>query len=59
MGSQSVPEGTFFQAKRSHCLSSSCVLGAGSLYVVWSRMIQMVSRGFTSIVSLLAGRLLL
>ena len=48
MSSQSVPEGTFFQAKRSHCLSSSSVLGAGSLYVVWSRMIQMVSRGFTS-----------
>ena len=48
MSSQSVPEGTFFQVKRSHCLSSSSVLGAGSLYVVWSRMIQMVSRGFTS-----------
>ena len=49
MSSQSVPEGTFFQAKRSHSLSSSSVLGAGSLYVVvWSKMIQMVSRGFTS-----------
>ena len=39
---------TFFQAKRSHCLSSSSVLGAGSLYVVSSTIIQMVSRGFTS-----------
>ena len=41
---------TFFQAKRSHCLSSSSVLvlGAGSLYVVSSTMIQVVSRGFTS-----------
>ena len=48
MSSQSVPEGTFFQAKRSHCLSSSSVLGAGYLYVVWSKMIQMVSGGFTS-----------
>ena len=36
---------TFFQAKRFH---SSSVLGAGSLYVVWSTIIQMVSRGFTS-----------
>ena len=48
MSSQSVPEGTFFQVKRSHCLSSSSVLGAGSLYVVSSKMIQVVSRGFTS-----------
>ena len=39
---------TFFQVKSSHCLSSSSVLGAGSLYVVSSRIIQMVSRGFTS-----------
>ena len=39
---------TFFQAKRSHCLSSSSVLGAGSLYVVSSTIIQMVPRGFTS-----------
>ena len=39
---------TFFQAKRSHCLSSSSVLGAGSLYVVSSTIIQMVSRGLTS-----------
>ena len=39
---------TFFQAKRSHCLSSSSVLGAGALYVVSSTIIQMVSRGFTS-----------
>ena len=40
-------EGTFFQAKRSHCLSSSIGFGAGSLYVVSSKIIQMVSRGFT------------
>ena len=39
---------TFFQAKRSHCLSSSSVLGAESLYVVLSAIIQMVSSGFTS-----------
>ena len=39
---------TFFQAKRSHCLSSSSVLGAGPLYVVSSTIIQMVSRGFKS-----------
>ena len=41
---------TLFQAKRSHCLSSSSDLGAGSLYVFSSSstMIQMVSRGFTS-----------
>ena len=45
---------TFFQAKRSHCLSSFSVLGAGSLYVVSSTIIQMVSRGFTS--SEFAGR---
>ena len=37
---------TLFQAKRSHCLTSSCDLGAGSLYVFWSTIIQMVSRGF-------------
>ena len=37
-----------FQANRSHCLSSSSVLGAGSLYVVSSTIIQMVSRWFTS-----------
>ena len=48
MSSQSIPEGTFFQAKHSHCRSLSSVLGAVSLYVVWSKMIQMVSRGFTS-----------
>ena len=41
-------EGTFFQAKRSHCLRSSSGFGAGSLYVVSSKIIQMVSRGFTS-----------
>ena len=39
---------TFFQAKRSHCLSSSSVLRVGSLYVVLSTIIQMVSRRFTS-----------
>ena len=39
---------TLFQAKRSHCLTSSSDLGAGSLYVFWSTIIQMVSRGFTS-----------
>ena len=39
---------TFFQAKLSNCLSSSSVLGAGSLYVVSCTIIQMVSRGFTS-----------
>ena len=38
----------FFQATRSNCLSSSSVLGARSLYVVSSTIIQMVSRGFTS-----------
>ena len=49
MSSQNVSEGTFFQAKRlRHCLSSSSVLGAGSLYVVSSKIIQMVSRGLTS-----------
>ena len=36
------------QARRSHCLSSSSDLGAGSLYVFLSTTIQMVSRGFTS-----------
>ena len=39
---------TFSQAKRSHCLNSSNGFGAGSLYVVSSTIIQMVSRGFTS-----------
>ena len=40
---------TFFQVKRSHCRSSSSVLGeSGSLYVVLLTIIQMVSRGFTS-----------
>ena len=46
--SQSVSTDTLFQAKRSHCLSSSSDLGAGSLYVFSSAIIQMVSRGFTS-----------
>ena len=50
MSSQRVSEGTFFQAKRSHCLSSrsSSGLGAGSLYVVSSTIIQIIARGFTS-----------
>ena len=51
MSSQNVSEGTVFKAKRlRHCLSSSSVLqlGAGSLYVVSSKIIQMVSRGVTS-----------
>ena len=48
MSCQSVSEGTFFQAKRSHRLSSPSGFGAGSLYVVSSKIIQMVSRGFTS-----------
>ena len=49
MSCQSESEGTFFQAKRlSHCLSSSSGFGAESLYVVSSKIIQMVSRGFTS-----------
>ena len=48
MSFQRVLKVTFFQAKCSHCLSSSSVLGARSLYVVSSTIIQMVSRGFTS-----------
>ena len=40
-------KGTFLHAKRSRCLSSSSV-GAGSLNVVLSTIIQIVSRGFTS-----------
>ena len=50
MSSQSVSTDTLFQAKRSHYLSSSSDLGAGSLYVFSSSstMIQMVSRGFSS-----------
>ena len=36
------------EAYSSHCLSLCIVLGAGSLYVVSSTMIQMVSRGFKS-----------
>ena len=43
-----------FQAKRSHCLTSSSYFGAGSLYVFWSTIIQMIPRGFTS--RELAGR---
>ena len=46
--SQGVSKVRFVQARRSHCLSSSSVLGAGSLYVVSSTIIQMVSRGVTS-----------
>ena len=38
-------KGTFLHAKRSRCLSSSSVLGAGSLYVC---VIQIVSSVFTS-----------
>ena len=38
----------FFQAKRTRCLSSSSVFGAGSLYAFSSTVIQMVSSGFTS-----------
>ena len=38
----------FFQAKRSHCLSACSVLGARSLFLVSLRIIQMVSRRFTS-----------
>ena len=34
--------------KLSHCVSSSSYLGASSLYVFSSTIIQMVSRGFTS-----------
>ena len=48
MSSQGVFKVAFFPAKCSHCLSSSSVLGAGSLYVVSSTIIQVVSRGFTS-----------
>ena len=50
MSLQRVSEGTFFQAKPSHCLSSrsSSVLGAGSLYVVSSTIIQIIARGFPS-----------
>ena len=51
MSSQSIFEGTFFQAKRlliSHCLSSFSVLGTASLYVVSSKIIQMLSREVTS-----------
>ena len=39
---------TFFQAMRSHSLSSPSVLGAGSLYVVSFTIIQVVSTGFIS-----------
>ena len=39
---------TLFQAKGSHCLRPSSDLGAGSLYVFLSTILQMVSRGFTS-----------
>ena len=48
MRSKSVSDDTFFHAERSLCLSSSSVFGAWSLYVVLSKIIQMVSRGFTS-----------
>ena len=39
---------TFFQAKRSHSLSWSSVLRAGSLYLVLWTIVQMVCRGLTS-----------
>ena len=39
---------TLFPGKRSHCLSSSSDLEAGSLYVFCSTIIQMVPTGFTS-----------
>ena len=39
---------TIFQVKRGRCLGYSSVLGAGSLYVVSSTIIQMVTRGFAS-----------
>ena len=39
---------TFFKAKRNRCLSSSSVLGAESLCVVSSTIIQMFSRVFMS-----------
>ena len=45
---QSVSKDTLFYARRSHCLSSSSDLGAGSLYVFLSTTTQMVSGGFTS-----------
>ena len=48
MSCQSVSDDTFFHAERSLCLSSFSVFGAGSLYVVLSKIIQMNSRGFTS-----------
>ena len=41
-------KGTFLHAKRSRCLSSPSVFGAGFLCVVSSTIIQIVSRGFTS-----------
>ena len=41
-------KGTFLHTKHSHCLSSSSVLGAGSLYIVLSMIIQVVAREFTS-----------
>ena len=43
MSSQRV---SIFQAKRNRCLSSSSILGAGSLYLVSSTIIQMVARVF-------------
>ena len=46
--SQGVSKVTFFQPKCSLCLSLSSVFGAGSLCVVSSTIIRMVSRGFTS-----------
>ena len=54
MSSQRVSICTFFKAKRNRCLSLSSVLGAESLYVVSSTIIQMVSRVF--ILGEFAGR---
>ena len=39
---------TIFQVKCGRCLGYSSVWGAGSLYVVSSTIIQMVTRGFAS-----------
>ena len=39
---------TISQVKRGRCLGQSSVMGAGSLYVVLSTIIQMVTREFAS-----------
>ena len=48
MSSHSVSKFTISQVKRGRCLSLFSVLGAGSLYVVSSTIIEMVTRGFAS-----------